>query len=73
MIWSQVGQGVETIQQEASRAQAAIEGAMKIVSAQGTGGSEALRQLQATTEALNRIHAALGRFETGHPQEPRQA
>jgi len=71
--WSQVGQGVETMQQESSLARAAVDGAMKIISAQGVGGSEALRQLQTTTEALDRIQAVLGRFEIGPPREPRQS
>jgi methyl-accepting chemotaxis protein len=71
--WSQVGQGVETMQQESSRARAAVDGAMKIISAQGVGGSEAMRQLQTTTEALDRIQAVLGRFEIGPPREPRQS
>jgi methyl-accepting chemotaxis protein len=70
--WSQVGQGVETIQQESSRARAAVDGAMKIIVAQGVGGSDALRQLQTATEALAGIQAALGRFEIGPPQEPRR-
>jgi HAMP domain-containing protein len=70
--WSQVGQGVEMMQHESSRAQTAVDGAMKIILAQGVGGSEALRQLQATTEALNRIQAALGRFEIGPPHKSRQ-
>jgi methyl-accepting chemotaxis protein len=70
--WSQVGQGVETIQQESSRARAAVDGAVKIVLAQGVGGSDALRQLQTTTEALDRIQAALRRFDIGSPQEPRR-
>jgi hypothetical protein len=71
--WSQVGQGVETMQQESSRARAAVDGAMKIISAQGVGGSDALRQLQTATEALDRIQAALGQFEIGPPQEPRRS
>jgi hypothetical protein len=71
--WSQVGQGVETIQQESFRARAAVDGAMKIIVAQGVGGSEAFRQLQATTEALDRIQAALGRFKAGPSHEPRQS
>ena len=71
--WSQVEQGVETMQQESSRARTAVDGAMKIISAQGVGGSEALRQLQTTTEALDRIQAVLGRFEIGPPREPRQS
>ena len=71
--WSQVGQGIETIQQESSRARAAVDGAMKIILAQGVGGSEALRQLQTTTEALDRIQAALGRFQIGPPHEPRRS
>ncbi|HEU0069395.1 MAG TPA: hypothetical protein VFQ26_09090, partial [Nitrospiraceae bacterium] len=70
--WSQGGQGVETIQQESSRARAAVDGAVKIVLAQGVGGSDALRQLQTTTEALDRIQAALRRFDIGLPQEPRR-
>ena len=70
--WSQVGQGVETIQQESSRARTAVDSAMKIILAQGVGGSEALRQLQTTTEALDCIQAALGRFEIGPPHEPRR-
>ena len=69
--WSQVGQGVETMQHESSRAQTAVDGAMKIILTQGVGGSEALRQLQTTTEALDRIQAALGRFEIGPPHKPR--
>jgi methyl-accepting chemotaxis protein len=69
--WSQVGQGVQTMQQESSRARAAVDGVMKIILAQGVGGSEALRQLQTTTEALDRIQAALARFEIGPPCEPR--
>jgi hypothetical protein len=71
--WSQVGQGLETMQQESSRARAAVDGAMKIILAQGVGGSEALRQLQTTTEALDRMQAALGRFEIGPSHEPRQS
>ena len=45
---------------------------MNIISAQGVSGSEALRQLQTATEALNRIHAAVCRFEIGPPPEPRR-
>jgi hypothetical protein len=71
--WSQVGQGLETMQQESSRARAAVDGAMKIIVAQGVGGSEALRQLQTTTESLDRIQAALGRFQIGPPHEPRRS
>ena len=71
--WSQVGQGVETMQQESSRARAAAAGAMKIMLAQGLGGSDALRQLQTTTEALDRIQAVLGRFEVEPPHEPRRS
>jgi len=71
--WSQVGQGVETMQQESSRARAAFDGAMKIILAQGMGGSDAFRQLQATTEALDRIQAALRRFEIGLPHESRRS
>ena len=72
--WSQVGQGVETMQQESSRARAAVDGAMKIILAQGwAGGSDALRQLQTTTEALDRIQTALGRFEIGPPHELRRS
>ena len=70
--WSQVGHGVETMQQESSRARAAVDSAMKIILAQGVGGSEALRQLQTTTEALDRIQAELGRFEIGPLHEPRR-
>ena len=69
--WSQVGQGVETMQQESSRARAAVDGAMKTILAQGVGGSEALRQLQTTTEALDHIQAVLGRFKIGPPHKPR--
>ena len=61
--WRQVRQGVETVQQESFRARAAVDGASKALLAQGMGGSEALRQLQTTTEALDRIQAALRRFE----------
>ena len=71
--WSHVGQGLETMQQESSRARAAVDGAMKIIVAQGVGESEALRQLQTTTEALDRMQAALGRFEIGPPHKPRQS
>jgi len=71
--WSQVGQGVETIQQESFRARAAVDGAMKIIVAQGVGGSEVFRQLETTTEALDRIQAALVRFKIGPPHEPRQS
>ncbi len=71
--WSQVGQGVETIQQESFHARAAVDGAMKIIVAQGVGGSEALRQLQTSAEALDRVQAALGRFTIGPPHEPRQS
>jgi methyl-accepting chemotaxis protein len=71
--WSQVGQGVETIQQESSRARAAVDGAVKVILAQGAGGSDALRQLQTTTEALERIQAVLGRFEIGPPHEQRRS
>jgi hypothetical protein len=67
--WSHVGQGVETVQQETSHARIAVEGAMKIISTQGVGGSEALRQLQNTTDALNRIQVAMSRYEIGAPSE----
>ena len=70
--WSQVGQGVETIRQESSRARAAVDGVMKLMLAQGSGGSEAVQQLQITAEALGRIHASLSRFETGPSHEPRR-
>ena len=69
--WSQVGQGVETVQQESSRARAAVDGATKTLLAQGMGGSEVFRQLQTTTEALDCIQAALRRFEIGPPHERR--
>jgi hypothetical protein len=69
--WRQVGQGVETMQQESSRARAAVDSAMKLMLAQGAGGAEAVQQLQITKEALGRIQTALGRFETGPPHEPR--
>jgi methyl-accepting chemotaxis protein len=71
--WSQVGQGVETMQQESSRARAAVDGAVKIILAQGAGESDALRQLQTTTEALERIQSVLGRFQIGPPHEPRRS
>jgi len=71
--WSQVGQGLETMQQESSHARAAVDGAMKIILAQGVGGSDALRHLQTAMEALDRIQAALGRFEIGPPHEHRRS
>jgi HAMP domain-containing protein len=71
--WGQVGQGVETMQQESSRARAAVDGAVKIMLAQGMGRSDALRHLQTTTEALDRIQAELGRFEIGPPQKSRRS
>ena len=67
--WSQVRQGVETVQQESFRARAAVDGASKALLAQGMRGSEVLRQLQTTTEALDRIQAALRRFEIESPHE----
>jgi len=71
--WSQVGQGVETMQQESSRARVTVDGAMKIIAAQGVGGSEAFRQLQTTAEALDRIQAELDLFTTRLPHELRQS
>jgi methyl-accepting chemotaxis protein len=71
--WSQVEQGVETMRQESARARAAVDGAMKVMLTQGAGGSEALGQLQTTTDALDRIQAALARFEIGPPRAPRQS
>jgi nitrogen fixation/metabolism regulation signal transduction histidine kinase len=65
--WSQVGLGIETMQKASSRARAAVDSAEKIILAQGVGGSDALRQLQTTAEALDRIQAALRRFEIGPP------
>src|ERR1041384_4551996 len=53
--WRQVGQGVETMQQESSRARAAVDSAMKLMLYQGAGGAEAVQQLQITKEALGRI------------------
>ena len=69
--WSHVGQGVETVRQESSRARAAVDCATKTLVAQGMGGSEALRQLQTTSEALDRMQTALRRFEIGPPHERR--
>jgi hypothetical protein len=60
------------MRQESLRARAAVDGAIKLTAAQGAGGAEALRQLQITTEALDRIQVALGRFETGLLHEPRR-
>ena len=70
--WSQVGQGVETMRQESSRARAAVDSVMKLMLAQGPGGSEAVQHLQVTAEALGRIQAALSRFETSPSHEPRR-
>jgi methyl-accepting chemotaxis protein len=70
--WHQVEKGVETIRQESSRARAAVDGAMKLMLAQGSGGSEAVQQLQITAEALGRIQASLSRFETGPSHELRR-
>jgi hypothetical protein len=64
------------IQQESSHARAAVDDAMRILLAQGmggTGGSDALRQLQTATEALGRIQTALGRFEIGPPYDLRRS
>jgi methyl-accepting chemotaxis protein len=64
--WAQVGQAVEVVREESSRARASVDGAMKTLIAQGMGGgSDVLRQLQTTTETLDRIHAALSRLEGG--------
>lgn len=70
--WHEVEQGVKTIQQESSRARAAVDGAMKLMLAQGAGGSEAAQQLQVTVEALGRIQASLSRFQAGPSHEPRR-
>lgn len=69
--WNHVGQMLEAVQQETSRARVSVDGTVKTLSAQGIGESEALRQLQATRESLDRIEAALRRFETGLPHERR--
>jgi|GEM_PF-1422488 len=69
--WTQVAQRVEAIQQELSRARAAVDGAVKIMLAQGAAGSDTFRQLQATTEALDRIHAMLRQFEIESSQATR--
>jgi hypothetical protein len=45
---------------------------MKLMLAQGSGGSEAVQQLQITAEALGRIQASLSRFETGPSHELRR-
>ena len=71
--WGQVGEGLETVQQESSRARAAVDGTMKTLLAQGIGGSDALRQLQTATEALDRIETVLRRFEIGSSHEPRRS
>ena len=70
--WSQVGQGIETIQQEASRARTALDGAVNIISVQNGGGADALRQLQTATEALGRIQDALRRYEPEPTRELRR-
>ena len=71
--WRQVEQGVETIQQESSRARAAVDGAMKIMLTQGVGESDPLRQLQTATEALDRIQTALRQFESGPSRESQRS
>jgi HAMP domain-containing protein len=71
--WRQVGQGVETIEQESSRARAAVDGARKIMLTQGVGESDPLRQLQTATEALDRIQATLRQFESGPSRESQQS
>ena len=70
--WSQVGQMAHAIEEESSRAQAAVDSALKVILAQSVEGSDAVRQLQTTTEALGRIQAALRQFEIGPPQRPRR-
>lgn len=55
------------MQKESFRARAAIDVAMNIILAQGMGGSEALRHLQSTREALEHIKEALCRFKNGPP------
>lgn len=61
--WTEIGQAIAAVQQESSRAQASLNSAVKALQGQGMGGSDALRQLQTTTESLDRIDVALRRFE----------
>jgi len=60
------------MRQESSRARAAVDSVMKLMLAQGSGGSEAVQQLQITAEALGRIQASLSRFETSPSHELRR-
>jgi len=60
--WAQIEQGFGQIQQETTRARTAAEGAVKVLSAQGASGSDAVRHLQTVMEALNGIQNVSSRF-----------
>jgi methyl-accepting chemotaxis protein len=60
--WIEVGQGIQTVQQEVTSARAALGNAVKSLPAQGDGVHDALEQLQLATASLDRMQAALRKW-----------
>ena len=60
--WVQVGQGIETVQQEVVRGRTALDGAVRSLSSQGGGTGDVLQQLQIATASLDRIQTTLRKW-----------
>ena len=69
--WERVGEAFTQIDQETIRAQAAVEGAVKVVSPQVTGGADVSSQLQTALDSLKRLQQVLGRFHVVSNTKPK--
>jgi HAMP domain-containing protein len=70
--WSQVGEGLDVIQEESARVRAAINNVVNGLPVHHPGDPEVGRQLQAATEALDRLGAVLARFEMQPTRKPQR-
>lgn len=60
--WIEIGQGIETVQQEVTRTRAALGNAVKSLPAQGDGAHDVLQQFQLATASLDRMQTALRKW-----------
>jgi HAMP domain-containing protein len=60
--WIEIGQGIETVQQEMTSTRAALDGAIRSLPARGDGANDALQHLQLATASLDRMQTALRKW-----------
>lgn len=70
--WSEVGEGLGVIRMESARVRVAINNTLSSLSAHGTEDPDVSRQLQAATEALDRLGAVVAQFEIQPMHKPQR-